>query len=200
MASGWKLVIDFLRDLQNSGLNDATARTQLQSDDSLRSRYLVLCDIVGVLVDLGQAHFSVLATTTRMSSYSLCRCLSFNIHSAHYSRYFKEVENVHAGEPSVAFDWAGLKDACKSFLDSIIIELCFPKAPYPKQILYYILHDAVDESPREAKRFPQSMWDAVGDLSVSLYIQASLGYCTQRVDQFLRRFLWNYKISWRGLS
>ena len=85
------------------------------------------------------------------------------------------VENVHAGEPSVAFDWAGLKDACKSFLDSIIIELCFPKAPYPKQILYHILHDAVDESPKEAKRFPQSMWDAVGDLSVSLYLQGSLG-------------------------
>ncbi|KAN0091136.1 hypothetical protein V8E55_004702 [Tylopilus felleus] len=157
VASGWRLVIDILRDLQNSGLNDAIARTQLQSDDSMRSRYLILCDIVGVLVDLGQAHFSILATTT-----------------PHYSRYFKEVENVQPGEPSVAFDWASLKDACRSFLDSIIIELCFPKAPYPKRILYQILHDAVDESPREAKRFPQSMWDAVGDLSVSLELQELL--------------------------
>lgn len=86
---------------------------------------------------------------------------------------------MQPGEPSVAFDWAGLKDACKSFLDSIIIELCFPRAPYPKRILYHILHDAVDESPREAKRFPQSMWDAVGDLSVSLY----LGCCIQRMSQ-----------------
>ena len=68
VASGWKLVTDILRDLQNSGLNDVTARTQLQSDDSLRSRYLILCDIVGILVDLGQAHFSILATTTRMPS------------------------------------------------------------------------------------------------------------------------------------
>ena len=76
---------------------------------------------------------------------------------------------MRPGEPFIGFDWAGLKDACKSFLDSIIIELCFPRAPYPKQILFHILHDAVHESPREAKRFPQSMWDAVGDLSVSLY-------------------------------
>lgn len=72
VASGWKLVVDTLRDLQNSGLNDATARTQLQSDVNLRSRYLILCDIVGVLVDLGQAHFSILAMTTRMPSQSPC--------------------------------------------------------------------------------------------------------------------------------
>lgn len=71
VASGWKLVIDILRDLQNLGLDDATARTQLQNDNNLRSRYLVLCDIVGVLVDLGQAHFSILAMTTRMPSHSL---------------------------------------------------------------------------------------------------------------------------------
>lgn len=189
VASAWKLVINTLRDLQNSGLNDATARTQLQSDVNLRSRYLVLCDIVGVLVDLGQAHFSILATTTRVSSHSLCRYLCFNLHSAHYSRYFKEVENVQPGEPSIAFDWAGLKDACKSFLDSIIIELCFPRAPYPKRILYHILHDAVDESPREAKRFPQSMWDAIGELSVSLQFRRYPRHRAQRVKAFYAGFV-----------
>jgi hypothetical protein len=51
-------------------------------------------------------------------------------------------------------------------MDSIIIELSFPEAPYPKRVLYQILHDAVDESPREARRFPQELWNAVGDLSV----------------------------------
>lgn len=64
------------------------------------------------------------------------------------------------------FDRDALKFACRSFLDSIIIELSFPEAPYPKRILYQILHEAVDESPREAKRFPQELWNAVGDLSV----------------------------------
>ena len=51
-------------------------------------------------------------------------------------------------------------------MDSIIIELCFPEGPYPKGVLYQILHDAVEEVPHQAKRFPQALWDAVGDLSV----------------------------------
>ncbi len=86
------------------------------------------------------------------------------LHLAHYSRYFKIQNNTNSEE--VVFDHAELREACKSFLDSIIIELCFPKAPYPKAILYRILHDAVEEAPKEAKRFPQTMWNAVGDLSV----------------------------------
>jgi hypothetical protein len=157
VASAWKIVLDSLRALEKFGLSDATAHIQLQKDQGLLSRYLVVCDLVSNLVDLGQKKFSVLATTT-----------------PHYARYFKAVENTDPGEPEIAFDWAGLKDACKSFLDSIIIELCFPKQPYPKRILYHILHDAVDESPREAKRFPQTMWDAVGELSVVLELQELL--------------------------
>ncbi|KAH7888698.1 hypothetical protein F5I97DRAFT_1802780 [Phlebopus sp. FC_14] len=157
MASGWKIALDILRSLARSGLNDATAHVQLRNDDSLRSRYLTLCDMVDVLIDLAQTQFAVLATT-----------------APHYVRYFRAVENVQPGMPGTAFDWAGLKDACKSFLDSIIIELCFPKAPYPKRVLYQILHDAVDESPREAKRFPQKMWDAIGELSVTLELQELL--------------------------
>ncbi|KAG1809301.1 uncharacterized protein BJ212DRAFT_1448757 [Suillus subaureus] len=157
VASAWKIVLSSLRALEKSGLDDATAHIQLQKDQGLLSRYLIVCDLVSNLVDLGQKKFSVLATTT-----------------PHYARYFKAVENTDPGEPEIAFDWAGLKDACKSFLDSIIIELCFPKQPYPKRILYHILHDAVDESPREAKRFPQTMWDAVGELSVVLELQELL--------------------------
>ncbi|KAG0698134.1 hypothetical protein DFH29DRAFT_991187 [Suillus ampliporus] len=157
VASAWKIVLDSLRALEKSGLSDATAHIQLQKDQGLLSRYLIVCDLVSNLVDLGQKKFSVLATTT-----------------PHYARYFKAVENTDPGDPEMAFDWAGLKDACKSFLDSIIIELCFPKQPYPKRILYHILHDAVDESPREAKRFPQTMWDAVGELSVVLELQELL--------------------------
>lgn len=32
-----------------------------------------------------------------------------------------------------------------------------------------ILQEAIEESPRDARRFPQALWDAVGDLSVSWY-------------------------------
>jgi hypothetical protein len=86
---------------------------------------------------------------------------------AHYSRYFKSAEGSDPGEHEIIFDWAALREACISFLDSIIIELCFPRAPYPKTVLYQILREAVDESPKEAKRFPQALWDAVSDLSAS---------------------------------
>ncbi|KAH7924249.1 hypothetical protein BV22DRAFT_1035310 [Leucogyrophana mollusca] len=157
IASGWKLVVDVIRSLQREGLSDRNAHVQLQQDESLRSRYLILCDMVNDLVELEQRKFSVLATTT-----------------PHYARYFKAVEAVEPGEAGVAFDWAELKDACKSFLDSIIIELCFPRAPYPRRVLYQILHDAVEESPGEARRFPQSLWDAVGELSVTLELQELL--------------------------
>jgi hypothetical protein len=64
------------------------------------------------------------------------------------------------------FEWLELRDAYKSFLDSIIIELCLPDSATPPRILLQILNEAVDEAPREAKRFPQAMWDAIGDLSV----------------------------------
>jgi hypothetical protein len=92
---------------------------------------------------------------------------------AHYSRYFKAAEGSDPEECEIIFDWAALREACISFLDSIIIELCFPRAPYPNAVLYQILRDAVEESPKEAKRFPQALWDAVGDLSASFYLSAS---------------------------
>lgn len=176
LASAWRIVLSTLRDLEGDGLLDQTVKIQLKKNQNLRSRYLILFDMVNDLVKISQAKFSVLATTTRKA----CFCLITNgqmfshfitttipLHPAHYARYFKQAQGTEPDDHEVVFDWAGLRDACKSFLDSIIIELCFPRAPYPKQILYQILHDAVDESPREAKRFPQMLWDAVGDLSVS---------------------------------
>lgn len=67
IASGWRIVLDTLRGLAKSGLKDSTALAQLQQNPSLCSRYLALCDILNILVNLAQIHFSVLATTTRMS-------------------------------------------------------------------------------------------------------------------------------------
>lgn len=97
---------------------------------------------------------------------------------AHYAQYFIEVPDSNPDEPEIVFDRDALKFACKSFLDSIIIELSFPEAPYSKRILYQILHEAVDEAPREAKRFPQELWDAVGDLSVCLFnMYSPIGVC-----------------------
>lgn len=47
------------------------------------------------------------------------------------------------------------------------MELCFPQSLIPKAVLLGILSEAIDETPRDAKHFPQALWDAMGDLSVS---------------------------------
>jgi hypothetical protein len=86
--------------------------------------------------------------------------------AAHYAKYFKPIVGRDSADGEVQFEWLQLRDAYKSFLDSIIIELCLPDSSTPPRILLQILNEAVEEAPREAKRFPQAMWDAVGDLSV----------------------------------
>ncbi|TFK44345.1 hypothetical protein BDQ12DRAFT_672818 [Crucibulum laeve] len=158
LASAWKIIKDTLHDLQKQGISDKNVKLKLKNDPALRDRYLVLYDIVNVLVNMSQARFSVLATT-----------------APHYASYFKQTEGTDPSEPEIVFDWGNkLRQATLSFLDSIIIELCFPHETYPKAILYQLLHDAVDESPTDAKRFPQALWDAVGDLSVSVELQQIL--------------------------
>lgn len=89
--------------------------------------------------------------------------------AAHWSQYFKENTNKDPaqGEPEYVFSWENLKSVHKSFLDSTVVELCLPQSVYPKQILLHILNEAIDETPRDAKRFPQELWDAMGDFSVS---------------------------------
>ena len=66
MASGWRLVGDMFRDFAEDGIDDSTVRVQLRNNAQLRSRYLVLCDIVHVLAQASQAKFALLATTAGM--------------------------------------------------------------------------------------------------------------------------------------
>jgi allantoicase len=97
--------------------------------------------------------------------------------SEHFAKYFKQKRNAEADEDEYIFDWDELRLATRSFIDSIVIELCFPRAPYPQNVLYEILRDAIDESPKDAKLFPQTLWDAVGDYSVQKETFLSLYDC-----------------------
>lgn len=85
----------------------------------------------------------------------------------HFARYFKLTED-EAEDPEWLFDWASLKTMHKSFLDSIVVELCLPNSQYSKQIMLQLLEEATTESRKETKRFPQALWDAVGDFSVGI--------------------------------
>ncbi len=83
--------------------------------------------------------------------------------------YFKKYEESDPNDPEYMFDWTVLRDAYKSYVGSIVIELCLPNSKYPKYILARMLEDATEEAPRETKRFPQALFDALGDLSVNIH-------------------------------
>ncbi|OCH91443.1 hypothetical protein OBBRIDRAFT_753183 [Obba rivulosa] len=158
LTSAWRLVRDFIEELHDSGLPEGsiTVQNKLRGNAALRSRYLILYDTVNVLVQAGQAKFALLVSTTD-----------------HYSRFFKKFD-TDSGEPGYGFAWNEVRAVHKSFLDSIIIELCLPKSFIPPRILLEILHMAITEAPQETKRFPQAVWDAMGDLSFVVQLQEML--------------------------
>ncbi|KAF5351689.1 hypothetical protein D9756_007604 [Leucocoprinus leucothites] len=158
MASAWRMVGNILRELIGRGTSNKNVKALLKNDNRIRGLYFALFRMVEVMVDINQQRFSGLA-----------------LNSAHYARYFKQQQSDDpTEEPSIVFDHTELREAGLSFIDSIIIELCFPKAPYPQFVLYRILHEAAEESPKETKRFSQLMWDAIGDLSECVEMQQLL--------------------------
>lgn len=103
----------------------------------------------------------------------------------HFSRYFKLTDD-EAEDPEWLFDWASLKAMHKSFLDSIVVELCLPNSPYSKQIMLQLLEEATTESRKETKWFPQALWDAVGDFSVGtspITLVAHISLTTRLLDR-----------------
>lgn len=81
----------------------------------------------------------------------------------HYRVYFR---TSTTSKDQQEFDDTEMRKMYKSFLDSTIIELCLPRSKFTPQALYSCLHAIEEESPKELKRCPQLMWDAVGDLAV----------------------------------
>jgi len=107
----------------------------------------------------------------------------------HFARYFKLTED-EAEDPEWLFDWASLRAMHKSFLDSIVVELCLPNSKYSKQILLQLLDEAATESPKETKRFPQALWDAVGDFSVSVPPYNGFAHINSAISHPVGRLQW----------
>ncbi|KAK7685171.1 hypothetical protein QCA50_011534 [Cerrena zonata] len=157
LASGWKIVYQYLRQIRRAGVEDSSIQAQMKDNEELRTKYLVMYDVVNILTTLSQSRLSLLATS-----------------SPHFQGYFTR-NNYEKDEPEYVFNWERLKSVQKSFLDSIVIELCLPRSRYPKNILYLLLRDAIDEASKKTKDFfPQALWDAVGDLSVAVQLQEML--------------------------
>jgi hypothetical protein len=105
------------------------------------------------------------------------------IFTAHYKQYFKLVDGEATNMQEVVFDTNGLRNAYKSFLDSIVLELLLPDTKFPREILFGLLHESIKEAPKETKRFPQELYATLGDLSVrdSLPIVSFVRYmCSSR--------------------
>ena len=168
LASVWRIIRAYFEIFEEDGLTTNNVRNKLRQDEDMRTQYLILYDIVNVLVDTAQAKFSQLATHTSDEFFSLDLGLALTYFVEHFSQYFKTYEGVDPNDLKMMFDWGAVKESYKSFVDSIIIELCLPQSVFPKYILTAILQEAVEEVPSESKRFPQALWDALGDFSVCL--------------------------------
>lgn len=94
--------------------------------------------------------------------------------------YFRKYEESNPDNPEYMFDEFALRESYKSYVDSIVIELCLPNSQYPKYILARILEDATQEAPREKKRFPQALFDALGDLAVDIHTDSSFTSLTSQ--------------------
>ncbi|KAI0305730.1 hypothetical protein B0F90DRAFT_1700505 [Multifurca ochricompacta] len=156
LASAWRIVRDRLEFL-GQGIDNGQVRSQLARKPDFRKEYLIVYDILSALIDALQARFSLLAAKAE-----------------HFRMYFKMYEESNPDNPEYMFDQAALREAYKSYVDSIVIELCLPNSPYPKYILARILEDATQEAPCEKQRFPQAMFDALGDLAVALQLQETI--------------------------
>ena len=170
LASAWRLAGAMLMDIKQVAEDTSTIKAALREDIQFRNDYLVLYDLVNVIVNVNQQRFALLATTARKydRTYTFSTSWLFTRSVAHWQMYFKVNAYKKEGDdqPEFVFDWTFLKDVHKSFLDSIIVELGLPKSPFRKQILLQILREAIEETPRDAKRFPKILWDAMGDFSV----------------------------------
>ncbi|KAJ3558020.1 hypothetical protein NM688_g1154 [Phlebia brevispora] len=151
LASGWRLVGQTMEDIADAIGEDSRIKEKLTKDPYFRNLYLELRDHVDQLVVVEQQQFALLATT-----------------APHWSGYFVKSGYSEKNRLEYIFDWTQGKIVHKSFLDSIVVKLCFPSPTTPKQVLLHLLNEAVDEAPRDAKRFPQALWDAMGDFSMAV--------------------------------
>jgi hypothetical protein len=109
---------------------------------------------------------------------SSCQLIHSPCCIAHYKKYFQAIDTTSNNEKAVVFQKLESKSAGTSYMDSLFLEISFPNPRYPSQVLYSLLHDAIDEAPKEARRFPQKLYDALGDHSVCNHFVTALNGLT----------------------
>ncbi|KAF8598711.1 hypothetical protein BDV93DRAFT_526620 [Ceratobasidium sp. AG-I] len=147
-TASWKYVRDHAKLLKDMELEDLNVYAQLKSKPALCIAYLETYEMLRQIEASGQHEVGLLASA-----------------SPHYMKHFKDNGGI--------LEWdseAGLR-LNKSLVDTIIIELILPQSRYPASILMLCLRDAIAGGDHKtSQRFTQDVFDAIGDLSVTLQL------------------------------
>ncbi|KZT41514.1 hypothetical protein SISSUDRAFT_1117652 [Sistotremastrum suecicum HHB10207 ss-3] len=149
LTAAWKLVGDLVAELHALSGSDADFKALLKTREDIRDRFLMLYQTVEMLAQAGQS-----------------RVQGLSISTAHYGPFFASTVNGEGDQ--VLFDKAKIRSAHRSFVDAVVLEIILPDSQYPRHVLFECLHEAIEESPIDGKRFPQLLWDAIGDLAVTV--------------------------------
>ncbi|CAE6373255.1 unnamed protein product [Rhizoctonia solani] len=147
-TAAWKHVRDHAKLLKDLELDDSNIFSQIKAKPALATAYLELHGMLKLIEASGQKELGLLAASTK-----------------HYMKHVKESNNGLVWDPE-----PGLK-LHKSLVDTIIIEMVFPQARYELSILMLCLRDAIALGDyKTTDRFDQAVFDAIGDLSVTLQL------------------------------
>ena len=167
LASAWVIVYESIRKMGEMGLVDREVRNQIRGSASMRQIYYLTNDLLRQIVTIIQQRLrNIVQNTGKLSSpipFSDV-CLNY-LHLEHFRVYFKENKDSRGRHE---FRETEASRMYKSFLDSTIIELCFPGSAYNSQVLLALLHVIqYGDRSKEIRHCPQVMWDTIGDLAVS---------------------------------
>ncbi|KAG8939435.1 hypothetical protein FRC04_006582 [Tulasnella sp. 424] len=146
VAASWKQALLLLQELRTLIPDfDASklSTIYLKQNQTFCDRFVLLYRLFVVLVGVNQKNVALAAAA-----------------SQHYAHYFFPVQSAW-----MAFKREEAMGAMKFLIDTVVMELIFPESEYPLHILFAILAETLETSPKENKRFSQRLFDAIGDLS-----------------------------------
>ncbi|KAG8685986.1 hypothetical protein FRC08_012795, partial [Ceratobasidium sp. 394] len=147
-TAAWKYVRDHAKLLQDLGLNDINVYAQIKGNPALCLAYLETYEMLRQIEASGQHEVGLLASA-----------------SPYYMKHFKDNAGNIEWDPS-----SGMR-LNKSLVDTIVIEMILPQSRYPMSILMLCLRDAIAAGDsKTTERFTQDVFDAIGDLSVTLQL------------------------------
>ena len=168
LGAAWKIVYENFVNMEVAGLKDKLVRDQIRSNERIRQLFLLNLGMAKILLEMAQQNLQQIVSKTRQFSYVASLSVVLTTSTAHYAQFFYTSVDSDGDDPVIKFDLSNLRPMYKSFMDSIIVELCLPNSEFSAQALINCLHTIQIESFKDTKRCPQAMWDAIAVLSVGL--------------------------------